>query len=316
MKILFLSDLFTHYKESLCNELLKLGVKNFELTTESNNLKNDVRFIIYSPTQKDGKKVKRDFSSYNNLQAVLSLYAGIEDIAGNETLKCPLIKMIDNDGLTNSMIEWCLAHTLRLHLGIDRHLFGQDGFWRHKIKPPIAKERTVGILGLGSLGKPVAVFLKKIGFKVFGWSRTKKKIEHIECLHGSDGLKDVLRVSEILILLLPLTRETRFILNDESLKLLPKNSSIINAGRGELIKDNALIKRLRSGHLKNATLDVFQQEPLSKKHPYWILPNVTVTPHIAADTPVESSTKVIANNIKNLIEGKLPNGMVDLKRGY
>ena len=144
----------------------------------------------------------------------------------------------------------------------------------------------------------------------------KKKIDHIKCFSGSDGLKEVLRVSEILILLLPLTSETRFILNDESLQLLPKKSNIINAGRGELIKDNALIKKLRSGDVKNATLDVFQQEPLPKKHPYWILPNVTVTPHIAADTPVESSAKVIANNIKVLMEGKLPNGMVDLNRGY
>tara|TARA_Y100001933_G_scaffold187007_1_gene185978 strand:+ start:4446 stop:5396 length:951 start_codon:yes stop_codon:yes gene_type:complete len=316
MKILFLSDLFTYYKESLSDELLKLGVKNFELTTETDNYKNDICFIIYSPTQKNGKKVKRDFSSYKNLIAVLSLYAGIEDIVENETLKCPLIKMIDNDGLTKSMIEWCLAHTLRLHLDIDKHILGQDGFWRHKIKPPIAKDRTVGILGLGALGKPVAVFLNKIGFKVFGWSRTQKKIDHIKCLYGSDGLKQILSVSEILILLLPLTSETRFILNDQSLKLLPKNSKIINAGRGELIKDNALIKKLRSGHVKNATLDVFQQEPLPKKHPYWILPNVTVTPHIAADTPVESSTKVIANNIKDLLQGKLPNGMVDLNKGY
>ena len=246
----------------------------------------------------------------------MSLYAGIEDIVGNETLKCPLVKMIDEDGLTNSMIEWCLAHTLRLHLGIDRHILGQDGFWRHRIKPPIAKDRRVGILGLGALGKPVAVFLKKIGFKVFGWSRTQKKIDQIKCFHGSDGLKQVLSESEILILLLPLTSETRFILNDHSLELLPKNSMIINAGRGELIRDNALIKKLRSGHVESATLDVFQTEPLPKTHPYWVLPNVTVTPHIAADTHVESSSNVIAHNIKNLINGELPNGIVDLNRGY
>ncbi len=316
MKILFFSDLFNYYKESLSNELKKIGIKNFELTTETNNFKNDVRFIIYSPTKKNGKKVKRDFSSYENLIAVLSLYAGIEDIVGNETLKCPLVKMIDEDGLTNSMIEWCLAHTLRLHLGIDRHILGQDGFWRHTIKPPIAKDRRVGILGLGALGKPVAIFLKKIGFKVFGWSRTQKKIDQIKCFHGSDGLKQVLSESEILILLLPLTSETRFILNDHSLELLPKNSKIINAGRGELIRDNALIKKLRSGHIESATLDVFQTEPLPKTHPYWVLPNVTVTPHIAADTHVESSSNVIAHNIKNLINGELPNGIVDLNRGY
>ena len=95
-----------------------------------------------------------------------------------------------------------------------------------------------------------------------------------------------------------------------------RRSQIINAGRGELIEDTSLIKNLRSGHILNATLDVFQQEPLPREHPYWILPNVTVTPHIAADTPIESSSKVLASNIKDLIEGKLPNGVVDLNRGY
>ncbi len=311
-----MSDLFKYYEDRLYKELLRIGIKKFQLINDCDNCENDVNFIIYSPTLNNGEKIKRDFSNFKNLKAVLSLYAGIEDIVGNETLKCPLIRMVDEDGLTNSMIEWCLAHTLRLHLGIDRHILGQDGFWRHTIKPPTARDRSVGILGLGALGKPVALFLKKIGFQVFGWSKTQKEIQGIECLNGSNGLKKVLELSEILILLLPLTDETRFILNDYKLSLLPKNSQIINAGRGELIEDNALIKKLRSGHILNATLDVFQQEPLPKEHPYWILPNVTVTPHIAADTPVISSSKVIANSIKDLIGGKLPNGLVDLKKGY
>ena len=164
--------------------------------------------------------------------------------------------------------------------------------------------------------RAVSLFLKKIGFKTFGWSRTKKTIDGIRCLHGNNGLKEVLKKSEILILLLPLTKDTRFILNNYSLSLLPRRSQIINAGRGELIEDTALIENLRSGHILNATLDVFQQEPLPREHPYWILPNVTVTPHIAADTPVESSSKVLASNIKDLIEGKLPNGVVDLNKGY
>ena len=311
-----MSDLLPYYKEAFTKELLKKGVKNFKLSTNCNDSFEEVNFIIYSPVKKNGVKLQRDFSQFKNLKAVLSLYAGIEDFIGNKTLKCPLIKMIDKNGLTNSMIEWCLAHTLRLHLGLDRHILGQDGIWRHKIKPPIARDRSVGILGLGELGRPVSLFLKKIGFKIFGWSRTRKRIEGIRCLHGTNGLKEVLKKSEILILLLPLTKYTKFILNNNSLSLLPRRSQIINAGRGELIEDTALIENLRSGHILNATLDVFQQEPLPKEHPYWILPNVTVTPHIAADTPVESSSKVLAKNIKDLIEGKLPNGVVDLKREY
>ncbi len=311
-----MSDLLPYYKEILTKELVKKGVKNFEISSNCDNPNEDVKFIIYSPVIRNGEKLNRDFSPFKNLKAVLSLYAGIEDLIENKTLKCPLIKMIDKNGLTNSMIEWCLAHTLRLHLGLDKHILGQDGIWRHKIKPPIARDRSVGILGLGELGKPVALFLKKIGFKIFGWSRTIKNIEGIKCFFGSNGLTEVLKQSEILILLLPLSKDTRFILNDYNLSLLPKGSQIINAGRGQLIDDIALIKKLRSGHILNATLDVFQQEPLPKEHPYWVLPNVTVTPHIAADTPVESSSKVLARNIKFLLEGKMPNGLVEFKRGY
>ena len=189
MQILFMSDLLPYYKETLTKELVKKGIKNFKLSTNCNDSFEEVNFIIYSPVKKNGVKLQRDFSQFKNLKAVLSLYAGIEDFIGNKTLKCPLIKMIDKNGLTNSMIEWCLAHTLRLHLGLDRHILGQDGIWRHKIKPPIARDRSVGILGLGELGRPVSLFLKKIGFKIFGWSRTRKRIEGVRCLHGTNGLK-------------------------------------------------------------------------------------------------------------------------------
>ena len=190
-----MSDLLPYYKETLTKELVQKGIKNFKLTDNGDNSSEEVNFIIYSPVIKNRVKLNRDFSKFKNLKAVLSLYAGIEDFIGNNTLKCPLIKMIDKTGLTNSMVEWCLAHTLRLHLGLDRHILGQDGIWRHKIKPPIARDRSIGVLGLGELGRPVSLFLKKIGFKIFGWSRTRKNIKGIRCLHGTNGLKEVLQKS-------------------------------------------------------------------------------------------------------------------------
>ena len=103
--------------------------------------------------------------------------------------------MIDKTGLTNSMVEWCLAHTLRLHLGLDRHILGQDGIWRHKIKPPIARDRSIGVLGLGAW-KTCFIISKKIGFKIFGWSRTRKNIEGIRCLHGTNGLKKFSKIQK------------------------------------------------------------------------------------------------------------------------
>ena len=88
--------------------------------------------------------------------------------------------MIDKNGLTNSMVEWCLAHTLRLHLGLDRHILGQDGIWRHKIKPPIARDRSIGVLGLGELGRPVSLFLKKLDLRFLVGVELEKILKELD----------------------------------------------------------------------------------------------------------------------------------------
>ncbi len=315
MRILFLSDLFPSYEISLRQALKERGLPECTMSDKKTEKVQEVEFIIYSPVKSNGRVIRHDFSTYINNKAVLSIYAGVEHLLNNSSLNCPLVKMVD-DGLTSGMIEWCVAHTLRIHLGIDRHILGQDGIWRHKSKPPLAKDRRVGILGIGALGKPTAEALHFLGFDVVGWSRTAKNLTGIRCFHGSEGLKKVLRFAEILIVLLPLTKETFHILNEETLSVMQKDSAIINAGRGSLIDDIALLKSLKMGHILNATLDVFATEPLPPSHPYWVHPRVTVTPHIAADTSIESSSKVLARNIELILEGKKPVGLVDFKRGY
>ena len=315
MRILFMSDLLSVYDAPLRKALSELPLPEPYLSDKINEKTHEVEFIIYSPVQKDGGTVSRDFSIYTNNRAVLSLYAGVEHLITNQSLNCPLVKMVD-EGLTSSMVEWCVAHTLRIHLGIDRHILGQDGIWRHRIKPPLAKDRRVGVLGLGVLGEPTAKALKYLGFDVRGWSRTKKSLKGISCVHGKTGFRKILDFSEILILLLPLTEETFHIIDGEALSLMPKNSTIINAGRGDLIDETALLQSLKSGDLLNATLDVFSVEPLPPNHPYWLHPKVTVTPHVAADTPVESSSKAIALNIHAILQGKDPSGLVDISKGY
>ena len=315
MRILFLSNLFSSYESLLRKALSELNLSGFTISDQPNEKVDEVEFIIYSPTRKNKAIVTHDFTNYRNNKAIFSLYAGVESLINNNSFDCLLVKMIDN-GLTSGMVEWCVAHTLRIHLGIDRHILGQDGIWRHDIKPPLAKNRNIGILGLGALGEPTAYALRYLGFNVFGWSRTPKNLEGVSCFHGNEGFKKILNVTEILIVLLPLTSQTFKILNSDTIPLMPKHSAIINAGRGDLIDDDALLKNLKAGHISNATLDVFSMEPLPPSHPYWLHPRVTVTPHIAADTPVESSAKAIAMNIKLVIQGKKPKGLVNIKRGY
>ena len=253
----------------------------------------DVSYILYSP----GGTIE-DFSIYPRLKAVLSLWAGVEEIVLNPTIRVPLTRMVDGN-LTQSMVEYVVGHALRYHLGIDRYLLVQDGEWRQaSLLPPLASERTVAFLGLGELGGTCATTLASLGFQVIGWSRRPKSVDGISTEHGASGLYRTLQSAGILVLLLPLTPSTKNILGHREFAHLPKGSRLINPGRGQLIDDCALLAALDSGRLEHATLDVFREEPLPPDHAFWRHPGITVTPHIAADTTPESASHVVAENVR------------------
>jgi glyoxylate/hydroxypyruvate reductase A len=243
-----------------------------------------------------------DFSPFANARAVLSLWAGVEKIVGNTTLTQPLCRMVD-DGLRQGMVEWVVGHTLRAHLGTDRYVVNKPLGWEQHV-PPLATERSVTVLGLGELGSAAATALTQLGFRVTGWSRSARDVAGVRCLAGSDKLPEALASAEILIGLLPQTPETVDLLNAARLALLPKGAFIINAGRGTLIDDDALIAALDSGQVANATLDVFRTEPVPNDHPFWSHPGVTVSPHIAAATRVSTASEKIAENVARAESGQ------------
>ena len=268
-----------------------------------------VDYLVYAP---NGPVT--DFTPFINAKAVLSLWAGIEKIAGNKTLAMPLARMVDG-GLTEGMVEWVVGHVLRHHLGMDRHILGQDGIWRDNV-PPLARDRKVAVLGLGALGGACAQALAALNFNVFGWSRSPKDVFGVTCMSGNDGLDQVLTQAEIIVLLLPLTAETENLINAARLERMPKGAIIINPGRGPLIDDDALLDALETGKIGHATLDVFRHEPLPADHPYWAHPGVTVTPHIASETRVKSAARVIAENIRRGEAGEPFLHLVDRSTGY
>ncbi len=310
MSILFASPNWSKYERYLRQSFRENKLNFNEVTTNLQTDQTEVEFIICEPTD-----YVKDFSSFIKAKAVLSLWAGVDNLIKNKTLDKPIVRLVD-DGMKQGMIEWCLAHVLRHHLGIDTHIKNQDGVWRSQIIPPLANEITVGVLGLGALGSAVAVALASIGFNVTGWSRTEKNIANVKTFSGTGNLNQVLKEAHILITLLPLTTETKYILNDTTLNQLPKKSIIINPGRGLLIDDNALLKSLNSGHIRHATLDVFSREPLTSSHFYWTHPNVTVTPHIAAHTRPHSSANTITKSIIKLRRGEIPVGLVNKEKMY
>jgi glyoxylate/hydroxypyruvate reductase A len=223
--------------------------------------------------------------------------------------------MID-ESLTAGMAEWVAGHVLRHHLGMDAHVLGQDGVWRNGIIPPLARERSVGVLGMGALGTASARMLAGIGFRVNGWSRRLREVDGIVTRSGPEGFREVLAASEILVLLLPSTPETASVMDAAAFASLPLGAVVINPGRGALIDDAALLAALESGHLAHATLDVFREEPLPPEHPFWAHPRVTVTPHIASETRPETASEAIARNIRRGEDGEAFVGLVDQAEGY
>ena len=301
------SERWDQYQEHLKKELDLIGL---EYKLSEKLPPSEVDYIIYAPNSSI-----KDFSDFTNLKAVLNLWAGIEDVVKNKTLKVPLARMVD-EGLTQGMKEWVLGHVMRHHLGTDLHIFGQDGKWRDWSVPPLAKDRNVTILGLGALGAECASTLAKVGFKVYGWSSTEKSVENVICHHGFEGLEKSLFGSEIVVLLLPSTADTQNIINEKTLSYLEKNAVIINPGRGTLIDEKALLKSLDDGKLAHATLDVFRQEPLPADHPFWQHPKITVTPHIASETKPQTASQVIAANILRFEKGKPLLYQVNFETGY
>lgn len=249
-----------------------------------------VDYIVYAPASP-----LQDFTSYTRCKAVLNLWAGVERITGNPTLTQPLCRMVD-PGLTEGMVEWVVGHTLRHHLGMDRHIVNARRVWDPTC-PPLARSRRITVLGIGALGSACAAALAALNFPVTGWSRTARTLPGIATFHGEDGLTVALSRADILITLLPKTPDTENLMSADRLSLLPKGAVVLNPGRGALIDDDALLAALDAGHIAHATLDVFRIEPLPQDHPYWTHPRVTVTPHIAADTRPHSAARVIAQNI-------------------
>ncbi|WP_425045110.1 2-hydroxyacid dehydrogenase [Primorskyibacter sp. S87] len=269
----------------------------------------EVDYVVYAPSSG-----LHDFTPFTRLKAILSLWAGVESITGNPTLKVPLARMVDH-GLTQGMTEWVTGHVLRHHLGMDAHIVNPDHLWQ-PAPPPLASDRRVTILGLGALGAASAQALANLGFRVTGWSRRAKDIPGITCLNGQAGLDEALKSAEIIVLLLPDTPATENTLNADRLALPAPGAFVINPGRGPLIDDEALLAALDSGQIGHATLDVFRVEPLPSDHPYWAHPKVTVTPHISSETRPVTAAQVIVENIRRGEAGEALLHLVDRETGY
>ncbi|MBV8168144.1 MAG: glyoxylate/hydroxypyruvate reductase A [Alphaproteobacteria bacterium] len=270
----------------------------------------DVRYLAFMKPDFDV------FPAFPNLKAMFSRSAGVEAFVDHPKLpKVPLGK-IEPPGGDPMMTEYVVMHVLRFHREMPKYQQAQaDKEWlRTKIVRP--DERRVGFLGLGLMATAPALILQQLGFPVSAWVRSQRRDAPFKIFHGTDQLEAFLRQSDIVVCLLPLTRETEGILNARTFAMMPKGAMVVNVGRGKHVVDADLIAALDSGQLAYAALDALHPEPLPAASPLWTHPKVTVMPHVARRPTVAQLVTEIAKNIRSLESGGRLLQEIDVRTGY
>jgi glyoxylate/hydroxypyruvate reductase A len=256
-----------------------------------------------------------------NLKAIINLGAGVDRLLADPALPDVPIARVAHADLTMRVTEYVVLHVLMHHRQQRRYDAQQrERLWQVHDQPA-ASEVGVGIMGLGVIGRDAAAALARLGFRVAGWSRTPKVLPDIETFHGAAGLDAFLRCTEILVCLLPQTRDTEGILNLALLRKLRRDGAsggafLINAGRGPLHADADIVTALDDGTLAGATLDVFPEEPPPPESALWIHPKVTITPHNAGDISPRVFAPLVIAQIERFERGLPLDNLIDRTRGY
>lgn len=256
------------------------------------------------------------FAPYRNLKLLVNLGAGVDSLVGRDDLPAiPIVRLSDPD-MARMMAGYVLFAVLRYARDIPAFQRAQREQRWHYLHPRVPAEVRVGILGLGELGAYAAQELARQGFDVRGWSRTQKAISGIRCCSGIERLDDFLSQSDILVVMLPLTPQTAGLLSAERLAHLPQGAAFINVSRGAIVDQAALTNALQTKKIAEATLDVFDREPLPPEDPLWRMENVLITPHLASVAIPASAARQVAENICRAARGEPVTNQVFPERGY
>jgi glyoxylate/hydroxypyruvate reductase A len=254
------------------------------------------------------------FQKLGRPKLVQSLWMGVEKLLADPTYPrgVPLARLID-PGMVAAMSETVLAYVLDWHRHLYQYRAQQRAHQWKRIDQRLASERTVGLLGLGELGSDAALKLVALGFNVAGWSRRPKALPGVRSF---TDLQEMLRFTDALVCLLPLTRETTGILNARTFAYMRRSGCVINLARGGHLVSRDLVGALDNGWLAHAYLDVFDAEPLPERDALWDHPRITITPHIAALTDPRTAVPKVVENVERVRRGETPANLVDFAAGY
>lgn len=250
------------------------------------------------------------------LKAILALSAGAEALLADMTVPDVPIARFVHPSTQRYYRDYVLHAVLDHYRQMDTFRKAQgEKVWKHIGARPHHTCR-IGLLGLGELGLAAGRCLADLGFPVSAWSRSPKDVAGIASHCGAEGLAHVAGTSDILVAMLPATAETERLIDRELLMKMPKGAYLINIGRGSHIVEEDLLAAIRDGHINGATLDVLQKEPPDADHPFWAMPEIRLTPHVASTPDASEAVQSLADNIDRIMAGGLPTPLVDRARGY
>lgn len=249
-----------------------------------------------------------------HLRWVQTLAAGVDRLV--DTLP-PGVVLTRGHSLHNAaMAEHCLGRILAHTLNLRQALANQAGRrWQHYPVERLAG-KTLGIAGMGVIGGAIARRARAFELRVLGWRRSGRRARYVEQVFGPEGLYDFLVACDFVVILLPLTPETRGRFGTREFEAMKPGAVLMNLGRGPVVREDELVAGLRSGRPAHALLDVFEEEPLPLSSPLWELPNVTITPHCAGGTTTAAALELFLANLDRFRAGRPLVGRVDRTRGY
>ncbi len=309
MAILF-SD--TSYRSDKIYDYLKkyMPDENILFYPDIKTLENIEFAIVNKPAHKS-------LLSIQDLKMIFTIGAGVDAVLQNpeDLPDVPICRYVSQQLIT-SMVEYAIFNVLKYHRNF--HIYKNQQTqceWRQlrQVKP---QDRTIGVMGLGAIGQEIVKKLRGFNFSVCGWSRSEKNIPKVKSYYGDQQLKSFVQACDILINVLPLTKQTQGILNKDFFNHVKNDTYLIHCGRGAQLNENNFLEALKMGKISHASLDVFGEEPLPKNHLFWSHPKIDVTPHIASLSDFEDVANYIKKQIKNFKQGKIVENLVDRTLGY
>jgi phosphoglycerate dehydrogenase-like enzyme len=271
---------------------------------------DDVDIVLGEPSL-----IKVALASLPALIWVQSIWAGIEPLVGLASRRDYILtnaRGVFGELMSEYVMGYLLAHERKI---FQRHESQKNKQWEDSDTGTL-REKTIGLLGVGSIGAEVALTAKFFGMNVRGYTRDSEISTHVDSYFHGDDLLKFANGLDYLVNILPNTKDTRKIINADLLNGLPSHALVINVGRGPAVDESALLDALNQNKIAGAVLDVFEHEPLPKDHPFWTTPNLLMTFHTAAPSLAEDITNIFIENYELLLEGKPLKYRVDFEKGY